>query len=244
MPKLELCVKPVPELLGKIVSEPTHSVTGTDAAIQARLKALVEERGGNRAFADFAGIPLSSLNNYLSGTAMKLPVLIKIADAAGISIDQLIGRDQTSRDVTSGIMDGFVPIPHLSIRASAGPGLAAISQDLDGSHQVAFRETWLRSLGVTPANAEFLTAEGDSMFPTIQNGDLMLIDRGYGEVVNGRIYVLVVNGLVVVKRVSLLAFGGLMLISDNDRYPAETVSRDEVDALSFQGRVAWYGRSV
>lgn len=99
-------------------------------------------------------------------------------------------------------------------------------------------------MGINPKNAEFIVAEGDSMFPTIQDGDMMLLDRGYGQVINGKIYVLVVNGLVVVKRVSLLAFGGLMLISDNDRYAPETVARDEVNDLNFQARVAWFGRPI
>ena len=72
----------------------------------------------------------------------------------------------------------------------------------------------------------------------------MLVDRGYGQVVNGKIYVLVVAGLVIVKRVNVLAVGGLMLISDNARYPTETVPRSELDSLSVEARVAWYGRAM
>ena len=82
------------------------------------------------------------------------------------------------------------------------------------------------------------------MSPTIEDGDMMLIDRGYGEVVHGKIYALVVNGLVIVKRVNFLAGGGMILLSDNDRYPSETIRRSEVNDLSFQGRVAWYGRKI
>ena len=82
------------------------------------------------------------------------------------------------------------------------------------------------------------------MYPTIHDGDLMLVDRGFGEPVHGKIYALVVQGLVVVKRVNFLATGGMILISDNDRYPSETIKRDEVEELSFQGRVAWYGRAI
>lgn len=107
-----------------------------------------------------------------------------------------------------------------------------------------FSEAWLRSLGVSAYDAELLQAQGDSMHPTIQDGDLMLVDRGYGEVLHGKIYALVVNDLVVVKRVNILAIGGMMLISDNDRYPSETIQGNDINSLSFQGRVAWYGRAI
>lgn len=140
--------------------------------------------------------------------------------------------------------DDFVTIPHLSVRASAGLGLVAAGTAPEVVRLVAFRRTWLRRLGIAPQNAELVEARGDSMEPTIHDGDLMLLDRGYGEVVNGKIYVLVVDDLIMVKRVSRLALGGMTLISDNTRYPAESFARDEVNNLNFQARVAWYGRAI
>lgn len=147
-------------------------------------------------------------------------------------------------DGLSNVPEGFVAVPFLEVRASAGRGRASLPAETVAASHFLFSEAWLRSLGVSPHNAELLQAQGDSMHPTIQDGDLMLVDRSYGEVVHGKIYALVVNDLVVVKRVNFLAIGGMMLISDNDRYPSETVSRDEVSSLSFQGRVAWYGRAI
>lgn len=204
-----------------------------------------------------AAVPISTLGRYLRAKS-EVPALnlARIARACGVSADFLLwgvpGRtDQPAGSVLNFLpsleatdLEGFVSIPHLAVRASAGPGLAAATAEVEEPRQIAFRATWLRSLGVAPGNAEFLTAQGDSMYPTIQDGDLMLVDRGYGEVMNGKIYVLVVRDAVVVKRVSLLAAGGLILISDNDRYPSETVPRDEVNSLNFQARVAWYGRAI
>lgn len=142
------------------------------------------------------------------------------------------------------VPDGFVAVPYLEVRASAGRGRASLPAETVATSHFLFSEAWLRSLGVSAYEAELLQAQGDSMHPTIQDGDLMLVDRGYGEVVHGKIYALVVNDLVVVKRVNILAVGGMMLISDNDRYPSETIRGDEINRLSFQGRVAWYGRAI
>lgn len=224
--------------------EKSADEANTDMAIRARLKTIVEERGGNAAFSRVSGIPLSSLNNYLSGTAMKLNAAVRIADAAGISVDELLGREPALVRSSSSIPEGFVPVPFLEVRASAGRGRASLPAETVASEHFLFSRSWLRSLDISPEDAELLQAEGDSMFPTIQDGDLMLVDRGFGEVVHGKIYALVANGLVIVKRVNFLAGGGMILLSDNDRYPSETIRRDEVSDLSFQGRVAWYGRSI
>ncbi|MCJ2112750.1 LexA family transcriptional regulator [Methylobacterium sp. E-025] len=231
-----------------------------------RLEAAIEAAGGKAHVSREAQVPLSSLDRYVRAKSEAPSMtLARIAKACGVTVDYLVFGNRIDAILAPALIDvkpstetqivlsegkdtdedsGFVAIPHLEIRASAGPGLASSQLETDAPRQIAFRQSWLRSLGISPSNAEFIEARGDSMFPTIQDGDLMLLDRGYGEVVNGKIYVLVVNGLVVVKRVSLLAFGGLMLISDNDRYPAETVARDEVNNLNFQARVAWFGRPI
>lgn len=232
-----------------------------------RLSVAIERAGGRAQVSREANVPLSSLDRYTRGQSEAPSLtLARIAKACSVTVDHLVfGQKDHAPNRTpqsdagpalvafhlpanenEDTVDGseFVAIPHLGIRASAGPGLASNVTEADAPRQIAFRQTWLRSLGIAPANAEFIEASGDSMWPTIQDGDLMLLDRGYGEVVNGKIYVLVVGGLVVVKRVSLLAFGGLMLISDNERYPTETVPRDEVNNLNIQARVAWFGRPI
>jgi phage repressor protein C with HTH and peptisase S24 domain len=244
MPDLELRVNPDLARSEAEVPEKSTTEASTDMAIRTRLKAIVEERGGNAAFSRKSGIPLSSLNNYLSGTALKLGVAIQIADAAGISVDELLGREPALIRANSGTPEGFVPVPFLEVRASAGRGRASLPAETVAAEHFLFSRAWLRSLNITPEDAELLQAEGDSMYPTIQDGDLMLVDRGFGEVVHGKIYALVSNGLVIVKRVNFLAGGGMILLSDNDRYPSETIRRDEVGDLSFQGRIAWYGRTI
>ena len=226
------------------VPEKSADEVKTEAEVRAHLREIVEAHGGNAAFSRLSGIPLSSLNNYLGKTALKAGVLVRIADTAGMTLDQLFRREPTLLPASSETPEGFVPVPYLDVRASAGAGRASLAAETVAGSHFLFSEAWLRSLGVFGRNAELLQAEGDSMYPTIHDGDLMLVDRGYGDVVHGKIYALVVRGLVVVKRVNFLATGAMMLISDNDRYPTETIPRDEVGELNFQGRIAWYGRAI
>ena len=211
--------------------------------LRERLAPAIARAGTQTAFAALAGLPKDSLAKYLAGSQPGPAALIKLADAAGVTIDYLVGRTAASgpEDAVSG---GFVAVPHLAVRASAGSGRAVVPFDSDAEQTMMIRESWLRSMGGAPQTAEFVVAEGDSMDPTIKNGDLMLVDRGFGDVLDGKIYVFVRDGLVSVKRVQRLALGGLMLISDNERYPTQTIAAREMDELNIEARVAWYGRAM
>lgn len=204
----------------------------------------------------------------------KLSKMRRIATACGTTIDALMGTkpssdvqlsalseegQTTSKSGDGGsispqraeivateavVPEGYVVIPFMEPRASAARSRSRTRAETVAAPQLMFRADWLASVGVDALSAELLQAQGDGMSPTIQDGDLMLVDRGFDEVVHGKIYAFVVDNHVVVKRVNILAVGGMVLISDNARYPPETVSRDEMPALGFKGRIAWYGRAV
>jgi phage repressor protein C with HTH and peptisase S24 domain len=89
-----------------------------------------------------------------------------------------------------------------------------------------------------------LTARGDSMEETIRDGDVLLVDTSIDRVRDNSIYVVVYGDMVLVKRIHGRINGSLQLISDNARYPAEEVSKSEVDLLHIAGRVMWFGRSI
>jgi len=236
--------------------------------VAERLRSAVKAAGGNKLVAETSGVPLRTLNSYMAGDAdPKLTKLDRIAEACGTTLDALLGRKppapadtnlitnafglvpgdralQRLKGPDDAIPEGFVAVPYLDVRASAGPGRASLPAEIVAAEHFLFSRAWLRTLNVVPENAELLRAEGDSMYPTIQDGDLMLVDRGHGDIVHGKIYVLVVHDLVVVKRVNMLTIGGMILISDNERYPSETIGRADIGNLNFQGRVAWYGRAM
>lgn len=231
-----------------------------------RLRALIGSGSAN-AFARECSVGESSLRQYLAGGVPGLDKVVQIARAKNVSVQWLATGEGLSEAKTSvnqpnphtavaqnlapmrvdpetGAPEGFVAVRHLDVRASAGSGIANTQDGLGHTSQILFRDQWLRMLGIRPQNAEFVQAEGDSMEPTIKDGDMMLLDRGYGRVINGKIYVLVVNDLVIVKRVRILATGGLILISDNDRYEPEPISPVDVQNLKIEARVAWFGRVI
>lgn len=199
-----------------------------------------------------AEVPVSSLDRYLAAKSEAPSLTLgRIARACSVTVDAILygagpfPMIQRQEQAMALIDDeNFVRVPFLEVRASAGRGRASLPAETVAAEHFLFSRSWLRSLGIAPRHAELLQAQGDSMYPTIHDADLMLIDRGYGEVIHGKIYALVVAGLVVVKRVHYLAGGGMVLLSDNERYPSETIRREDVGDLNFQGRVAWYGRAI
>lgn len=133
-------------------------------------------------------------------------------------------------------------IPRLAVEASAGNGALAHHEESAG--MLAFRADWLRRMGINPHAARALTAKGDSMEPTIRDGDILLVDTSIDRVRDNALYVVVLGGLVLVKRVHVKRDGSLTLISDNSTFPPEDVPANETDDLSIAGRVMWFGRSI
>src|SRR5882757_6872381 len=68
-----------------------------------------------------------------------------------------------------------VPVRRLDVAASAGPG--GLAEDDRRLGDAWLDPDLLESLGVSPTHAAMLRATGDSMAPTIHDGDMMLVDE-------------------------------------------------------------------
>lgn len=138
---------------------------------------------------------------------------------------------------------GMIPIRRNLVRASAGPG--AIPEGEEGQPYFAFDRRWLKAL--TGASAEHLSivrVEGDSMAPTLNDGDDILIDRrDAGEPLRDGIYVLRVEESLLVKRLAVHPMGKHVTVqSDNPAYPDwPDCALSDVHCI---GRVIWAGRKV
>lgn len=134
----------------------------------------------------------------------------------------------------------LVTVPVLDTAASAGPG--TIGEDRLSAAGLGFSEQWLRRLrpGGGQAGLSVIAVRGDSMLPTLADGDEILVDRrDAGEALRDGIYVLRVDGVLLVKRLAREP-GGLTVRSDNpDAGPVDLSGG--VDVI---GRVLWAGRRL
>lgn len=134
------------------------------------------------------------------------------------------------------------PIAVYDVRASAGAG-ALVEEGEPVSHQM-FPETWVKS--VTRARLSDLAlihVSGDSMDPMLRHGDQILVDRSVRRVVKDGIYVLVLEGELLVKRCSRdLADKAVIMSSDNKEYPTQRIKADQM--LAVVGLVVWFARVI
>jgi len=139
--------------------------------------------------------------------------------------------------------DGLIEIPVLNVDASAGFG--AIAESETAHTRFGFDERWLgRVTRAKSASLSIIHVLGDSMEPTLSDGDEVLVDASdQGSRLRDGIYVLRADDALVVKRVTLKPGGRKITISsDNSAYPSwDDVDRSEIQVV---GRVIWFGRAV
>lgn len=131
----------------------------------------------------------------------------------------------------------LAPIRQLDVEVSAGPGALGVDAPTEGAMLLDPR--LLESLRLSAKDAAMVRARGDSMLPTIADGDHIVVDERDTRVskIPG-IFVLRLDGVLLVKRVSK-ADDGVQIESDNPAYPP--IVTNAVDIL---GRVVWLSRAL
>ncbi len=136
----------------------------------------------------------------------------------------------------------FHTVPRLAIGASAGPGSTAGEERTVGG--IAFDPAWLKREALDRARLSIVRVEGDSMVPTLADGDEIMVDTGDGAArLRDGIYVLRDDDAVLVKRLARgPGRGSVDVVSDNPVYPRRAALR--IADLAIVGRVVWIGRRL
>ena len=136
-----------------------------------------------------------------------------------------------------------VVVPRLDVGASAGHG--ALPGEERSRSSLAFDAGWLRRLGTGDVRLlSTIRVEGDSMIPTLADGDEIMVDRGdAAERLRDGIYVLRMEEALMVKRLAVNPSARTISISsDNAAYPGwPDCPSGTIDVV---GRVVWAGRRV
>jgi phage repressor protein C with HTH and peptisase S24 domain len=133
-------------------------------------------------------------------------------------------------------------VPQLAVGASAGAGASIDGEAVEAGF--AFDPRWLRRLGADTRALSIIAVEGDSMTPTLNDGDDIMVDSADAAArLRDGIYVLRMDDALMVKRVARLPVAGRISVkSDNPLYPSWPDL--SADAVTLVGRVVWTGRRV
>lgn len=129
--------------------------------------------------------------------------------------------------------DIWIEVPRLTVEASAGNGAAALGEEVFDSF--LFSRKWLREHGLEAGKLSAVRVIGDSMEPLLREGDDLLVDLSPRPFRDG-IYVLRLDGNLLVKRVTSQGMGRYTLLSQNLAYPPITVAANDLELI---GRVVW-----
>lgn len=235
-------------------TQPVSTSQGDLESFAERLRETVGQRSA-RAFARDAGISDRSLREYMNAqTEPSRPALVGMARAGGVSIDWLatgggakLQRAVGEESARYEAVQDYAFVPLYDVSASAGQGAFVNAERT--SDALAFKRDWLRQqIGGSVNDLAIISVRGDSMEPTLRDGDVIMVNRADRQVTEG-IYVLLLDGWLMVKRLQrevIDGVGKLMAYSENEAYPPFAMPTFEgfSEPTGIIGRVVWAGRRL
>ena len=194
------------------------------------------------------GVSLAQLSALIGRNASYLQQFVrkgsprKLEEVDRRTLAQFFGVDESllgAPEDNSRIIGGKAPradwldVPRLALGASAGAGAFGGEEQAIGAFRFAAR--WLRGQGLDPSQLSANAVTGDSMEPTLRDGDEILVDRSRRSPSDG-IHVVRSGDALMVKRLDTGRPGAIGLISDNPAYRAIELPAGEVEVI---GRVVW-----
>jgi phage repressor protein C with HTH and peptisase S24 domain len=230
-----------------------------------RIKQIIQDSGLSLPrFAHQAGVSKNTLINYRDGVTSPAaefletvcrefsvnPVWLLMGDGDPYNARNSLAAEQQRRLM----YEEYSLIPLLESRVTGGPEGEILYEDI--SDYYPFKKWWVEKLVGRSADRQqsllLIRVRGDSMSPTINQGEMALVDTFEGErlhVLTGRIYLVILpDGTVALKRLVLSKEQEslrLACLSDNTAHyrPFEfSLDSDKPLKNYILGRVRWAGK--
>lgn len=202
------------------------------------MDALADSGRSLRDVAISAGVSYEQLKNLKQGKSGSTNVDDAIALAAELQFSLDDGAPLRRPPVAA--EPGAAMVDVYDVQASAGGGAVVDSEYVVA--RLSFPPDFLSRLMRTPArHLAIISVKGESMAPTLQDDDLVMLDTTKTSLDWDGLFVLRWGDALHVKRVGRSAGGAVRIISDNPAYPPIEIPRAEVEVI---GRVIWMGKKV
>ncbi|WWW11161.1 LexA family transcriptional regulator [Arcobacter cryaerophilus gv. pseudocryaerophilus] len=175
-------------------------------------------------FCEKFDIKANTLSTWKKRGTIPYDLLEKISQNENISLDWLVFGNKEIK-----VNDNNYNIDLLNVRAGAGEGI--YNYVIETVDTISLDKSFFR----TPINTnkvKGIQVDGDSMEPTLRDGDYVLIDENINFGTNG-IYAIQYGGQILIKRLQFKMDGTILIISDNDKYDKELFNPKE-NQLPFQ----------
>lgn len=206
-----------------------------DAPILERAKHALSAKSDYE-LSKLLGISTSAMSGYRKRQSLPMEQCIKIAEQTGVSLDWLIlGKGTPQTQPSSPVQDyddqDAVWVPLYDVYASAGGGEDVWGEEIE--QYIPFSRVWLNQKNLHSKSLSCVKVRGDSMEPTLNNGDVILVNTA--RQVGDGVFVVRIGSLLRVKRLQTLLNGSLKISSDNPIYESETLNPKENSDFAIIG---------
>lgn len=140
----------------------------------------------------------------------------------------------------------YALIPQYHVSGECGSGYLNGHEEVKGG--LAFKRDWLARMSLKADSLSVIYACGQSMVPTINEGEVLLVDHKQQEPRDGQVFAFERDGELLIKRLVRHPAGSWICRSDNPdkiRYADwEPVSTEQLGLLRIVGRIVWRGGAM
>lgn len=163
---------------------------------------------------------------------VRMESLQKFASYAGLDVDELLRSPESDAE--------FVEVARADVAISNGRGRLVFVEGHKSA--LSFRRDYLRKIGVNPAHAVIVDAEGRSNEPDITDGSVLLANRVPGQtIINGKFYAFRYDGELLIKKLYRQPDGNVLAVAanpDKAEFPDRIYGTSETEFVLI-GRIVW-----
>ena len=220
--------------------------------IPERVANLRAEKGlSQTALGAMVGTSQASIQRIESGEVSHPRKLLAIARALGTSPEYLTGvtdEANAGSGAGGGVVKGEVSssgetVSIREIDLAYGMGGTFVDDLPITEKMLPFPRSWIRRFTQAPADKLFYAdGVGDSMFPTLLDSDVLLIDSSQDTLrMADQIWAIVLNGVGAIKRLRPQGDGSVLVMSDNPQVSDDRAVDDEMFII---GRIVASTRKI
>lgn len=214
------------------------------------------------ALAKKANVSQAAISKIENNETDNSKYIMQVAEALNASPEFLIHGDEYVRSRSGSLSDfiiiggektgqppsqnEYILVPQFDIYGSCGSGSIIDAVEVKGG--LVFSREWIREQGLpNPDDLRVIYAKGDSMYPSIEDGQVLLVNPHESTPKSNKVYFLSMGDQYYVKRlVNMLTHW--VIRSDNPdkiQYPDITLSADDLmKKVSIEGRICWKGGTM
>ncbi|UJW20802.1 MULTISPECIES: LexA family transcriptional regulator [Pseudomonas] len=218
-----------------------------------RIARAIKDSGKSKSeIAKLCDVAPSAVTQWINGESktLKAESVFALAKATGYRAEWLtfgIGPEREDGQVTGEPDEkDYAVIPQYTAKGSSGNGYLNDHVEVLGG--LAFKRDWLKRMSLNAEHLRVIYNQGDSNWPTLSDGEVLLVDISKRDPSNGNMYALYdPDSEIIIKRLIRDLTGGWLIRSDNQdkmRYPDMPISDQGMQDVEIIGRVVWRGGGI